>query len=78
MKRIKLSKTQLEAIEVLRQGGRIFSFDDGDVGLDDCVSNTLTFRRSTLSFLLKNDLIEVWERPSEGCQVYWLASHFEL
>lgn len=77
-RKIKLSKAQLTAVSVLRQGGRIFRWNDETYGMDDFDMNTLPFRASTFHFLLKHDLIEVWERPSESCEIYTLASHFEI
>lgn len=76
--KIKLSPAQSSALHVLKNGGRIFSFDDGTVGLDDADGNTLSFSRSIFTVLLKNEWIEVWERPSIGCEVYALSSHFEI
>lgn len=62
---------------VLKQGGRIFSFDDGTVGLDDVDGNTLKFYYPTFRWLLNKGFIEVAERPSIGCEIYCIASHFE-
>lgn len=78
MEKIKLSKAQRTAVEVLRQGGKIFRWNDDTYGMDDCDMNTLPFRASTFHFLNKHGLIEVCERPSESCEIYSLASHFEI
>lgn len=78
MTKIKLSKTQATAMYVLKNGGRIFSWNDCTVGMEDGEGNTLAFRKTTFNFLIRHDFIEISERPSLQCQIYSIASHFEF
>lgn len=71
--RNKLSKTQIETLQILTHGGRLFCFEDGDIGLDDCDNNTLNFRGSTFDVLFKKRLIEIIERPALGVEIYGIS-----
>lgn len=69
----KLSETQLHVLAILKDGGRLFIFEDGDIGLDDVDGNTLPFRGSTFDCLVSMKLIETIERPALGVEIYGLT-----
>jgi hypothetical protein len=69
----KLSSTQIRTIEILNKGGKIFCFDDGDIGMDDCDGNTLNFRGSTFDVLFRYKLIDIVEKPALGVEIYGLS-----
>ena len=69
-----LSKCQRNVISILKDGGKVFLFEDGSVGLDDKDMNTLPFYGQTFDALIRKKKIEVVERPSTGCEIYGATS----
>lgn len=75
---MKTSYHQWRALDELNDGGKIFEFEDGSVGLDSVYGDTLKFRKSTFNFLVKNNLITIIERPSLGCMVYGITENGKI
>lgn len=69
----RLSVTQVHTLEILNAGGKIFVWDDGDIGIDDVDGNTLAFRSTTYGVLKRFNLISHVETPCMGCEVYGLT-----
>lgn len=72
-RKLKLSFTQKEVLNILLLVGRIFVFDYWDVGLDNFEGNTLVFRGVTYDFLIRHNLIKLNERPSVSTEIYGLS-----
>lgn len=69
-----LTYTQNKVLEELKDGGKVFLFEDGSVGLDNYRGDTLKFRKTTFNFLLINNLIEIDYKPSLGVEVYKISN----
>lgn len=68
-----LTKVQLQALQIVADGGKIFLFEDGSVGLDDKYGNTLKFIYPTFRALNKKGCIAIKIRPSLGVEVYGIT-----
>lgn len=73
-----LTMHQVDVMCILSEGGKIFSFDDGTVGLDDWEGNSLHFRKDTFEKLLKHNLIYHTETPALGCEIYEISERGHL
>jgi|GEM_PF-6210820 hypothetical protein len=70
---VKASKHQKEVLTILKNGGKLFHFEDCTFGLDDCDSNTLKFNRKTFEALYKLKAIAIIERPNLGTDIYGIT-----
>jgi hypothetical protein len=70
---VKASKHQKEVLTILKNGGKLFHFEDCTFGLDDCDSNTLKFNRKTFEALYKLKAIARVERPSLSVDIWGIT-----
>lgn len=70
---MKASKHQKEVLTILKNGGKLFHFEDCTFALDDCDMNTIRFNRKTFEALYKLKAIAIIERPNLGTDIYGIT-----
>ena len=75
---LKLSDTQKLILNTLKNGGKLFLFDDGCVGLDKCNGDSINIRKSSIKRLLHFNYIEYAYNCSINTKLYTISSIGEL
>ncbi len=66
----RLTKVQKNVLAILKNGGRIFLFEDGSTGLDDADGNTIRFNSKTFDALIEKSCLAVSARPNICTEIY--------
>lgn len=72
---VRINKHQKEILNILKNGGKLFHFEDCTFGLDDIDGNILRFNKKTFEKLYKLKYIQIVERPALNIDIWGLSEN---